>query len=57
MIITFADGNKIGVHKNGKTKIVYTNGKKVFALMDGEFGVERESLFETERCVKLATLK
>ncbi len=44
-------------YEKGKTKIVCTNGKKVFALTDGEFGVEREVLFETERCVKLATLK
>ena len=44
-------------YEKGQTKIVCTNGKKVFALIDGEFGVEREELFETERCVKLATLK
>ncbi len=44
-------------YEKGKTLVVCTNGKKVFKLVDGEFDVKREVLFETERCVKLATLR
>jgi hypothetical protein len=42
------------IEENGKTAVVYTNGKKVFKLTDREFDVEREVLFEAERCVRLA---
>lgn len=44
-------------YENGETYIVYTNGTRVFKLCDGEFNVEREALFDTTCCVKLATAK
>ena len=44
-------------YEKGKTVLVYTNGTGVFKLTEKEFGVEREKLFDTTRCVKLATLR
>ena len=44
-------------YEKGKTVLVYTNGSSVFKLTEKEFEVAREKLFDTERCVHLATLK
>lgn len=44
-------------YEDGKTVLVYTNGKRVFRVIDGEFNVEREALFDTELCINLSTFR
>ena len=40
------------LEENGRTVIVYTNGKRIFKLVDGK----KEKLFDTGFCVKLGAL-
>ncbi len=39
--------------ENGKTTIVYTNGKRVFALTEEKDFIEKKKLFETDFCLKV----
>ena len=41
------------VEEDGKTVVVYTNGKSVYKLWEEDTGVEKERLFKTTRCVKV----
>jgi hypothetical protein len=41
------------VEENGKTIIVYTNGKKVYKLWEENDEVEKEKLFNTTRCMRV----
>ena len=46
------------VEENGETLLVYTNGKRVFALKEGENdAIYKKCLFETDFCVKVNALQ
>ena len=45
------------VEENGETLLVYTNGKRVFALKEDKDGtLSKKKLFETDCCVKVNAL-
>lgn len=45
------------VEENGETLLVFTNGKRVFALTEEQERVKMKKLFETDCCVKVNALQ